>query len=156
MNPNAASLDVSLGMPAVIGSGLPADDERRRAIRSAIGEVARYRTLPAGWNGEGGLPACPKAADFARQLLEQILERPEIRPPFVCPISTGVFLQWQSGDGILYFEIDDESVVWMIQEGDAVLAAGEDPHYDANRACGLVARFHKIDTEPADGITQNA
>ena len=144
MNPNTASLDASLSVPAVIGSGLPADDDRRRAIRSAIGEVARYRSLPAGWNGEGGLPACPKAADFAQQLLEQILERPEIRPPFVCPISTGVFLQWEIGDATLYFEVDEDSVLSVMHRGDAVLESDDDPRFDVDRACGVVVKFHEI------------
>lgn len=139
-----------------VNSAIVGDANRTRAFCQSIADILRFQSLPQDWNGEGGLPACEPAVDFAVEVLESLQNLPDICPPFVCPISTGVFLQWQFGEAILYFEVDDESVVWMIQEGDAVLAVGEYPHYDADRACGLVARFHKIDTEPADGITQNA
>jgi hypothetical protein len=157
MNQNPASLDSSPALPAVLGSGLLGDEDRRRAFRNAIAEVSRYRSLPAGWDGEGGLPACPKAADFSRGLLELLQSAaPGIGVPFVSPISTGVFLQWQSGDATLYFEVDEDSVLWMMQKGNVILASDEDPRFDVDQAYDLVARFHRIDTVPVDGIARGA
>ena len=57
-----------------------------------------YRDLDENWDTYGGLGASERAVQFSVGLLEWLRVLPEISPPRVSPISTGVYLEWRAGD----------------------------------------------------------
>lgn len=126
-----------------VRNALVGDSERERAFRERIREVNDYRSLPKNWDTYGGLPACDAPARFASSLLEEVRWLPEILAPYVCPISTGAYIQWQFGDAKLYFEIDEASVLFVMEESGVVVEDGEDAAFNVRRAVELVQRFHR-------------
>lgn len=126
-----------------VANSLVGDAERERSFRDSICQVLGYRSLPNDWDTYGGLPASDVSVEFARNLLNELRWVPELLAPYVCPISTGVFLEWRFGDARLYFEVEDDSVLFVREEGALVLEDGEDAAFDVRRAVELVHRFHR-------------
>jgi hypothetical protein len=124
---------------------LVGDINRDRAFRLSISRIQDYCNLPEDWDTYGGLPASPEAARFSIDLLNTLRAKPEISAPDVQPISTGVYLEWHSGETTLYFEVDEDSVLFVVRKGDDVVVCGEDPDFQVGRAIELVRRFHQDD-----------
>lgn len=140
--------------PRGIRSVLVGDLERERAFEKSISEIHGYRDLEENWDTYGGFAASEQPAQFSVDLLESLQVRPEILPPRVSPISTGVYIEWRYGDRLLYFEVDEDSVLFVMQEPGRHREDGEDPDFGVNRAAELVKRFHGADDISAEGITQ--
>lgn len=121
------------------------DAEREQSFRQSLSQIATYGSLPPDWDTYGGLPASDVSLEFARNLLNELRWLPELLAPYVCPISTGVYLEWRFGDTRLYFEVEDDSVLFVMEEGDLVLEDGEDATFDVPPAVELVQRFHRSD-----------
>lgn len=124
-------------------NALVGDAGREQSFRECVCQIDGYRLLPHDWDTYGGSPASDASARFATNLLEELRWLPEVFPPSVCPISTGVYLEWRSGHSNLYFEVDEDSVLFIMQEGELVIERGEDTVFDVSRAIGLVKRFHR-------------
>ncbi|MFH1923691.1 MAG: hypothetical protein ABIP48_27845 [Planctomycetota bacterium] len=116
---------------------------REQSFRECVSQVEAYRSLPKDWDTYGGLPASDSSVRFAKNLLEELRWLPEVLSPYVCPISTGVFLEWRSGQSNLYFEIDADSVLFVRREGELVIERGDDPDLNVSRAVEVVRRFHR-------------
>jgi len=136
-------------------SGVTVGDlERERTFEESISSIHGYRDLEENWDTYGGLGASPKPVQFSLGLLEELRVRPEISPPRVSPISTGVYIEWRAGDRLLYFEVDEDSLLFVMQEGGRDREDGEDPDFGIGRAVELVKRWHRVDEMSAEGITQ--
>lgn len=129
---------------------LVGDVHRERAFRESISRIHDYCKLLEDWDTYGGLPASPQAAGFATDLLIQVRGIPEVSAPRVRPISTGVFLDWYSGENTLYFEVDEDSVLFVVRRGDATVECGEDPFFRVEQAIEHVRRFHQDHTATDD------
>jgi hypothetical protein len=134
---------VASRQPAVVGA-LVGDAQRERAFDQAISEIDKYRHLPRNWDTYGGVPTSDRAATFSLNLLQQLKAKIEIAPPRMRPVSGGVFLEWRTGIANLYFEIDEKSVLFCHERGDAVLTSGEDAAFDVRKAKECVEVFHGI------------
>jgi len=119
------------------------DAERDHSFRQSLSQIETYRCLPPDWDTYGGLPASDGSVEFARNLLNELRWVPGLLAPYVCPISTGVYLEWRFSDARLYFEVEDDSVLFVREEGGVVLEDGEDAAFDVRRAVELVHRFHR-------------
>ena len=126
-----------------ISQTLLGDLDRERSFQESISQIKTYRHLALNWDTYGGLPASEQAMRFSTRLLEELQIRAEISPPYVCPISTGVYIEWRSNDTNLYFEVDEDSVLFAAKKGERDLECGEDVLFDVNRAVELVERFHQ-------------
>ncbi len=133
---------------------LVGDMVREHTFEKSISEIHGYRDLEKNWDTYGGLGASQQAVQFSVYLLEELRVRPEISPPRVSPISTGVYLEWRAGERLLYFEVDEDSVLFVMQEGERHREDGEDPDFDVARAVDIVKRLHGEDDMSAEGITQ--
>ncbi len=133
---------------------LVGDLERERTFEKSISEIHGYRDLEKDWDTYGGLGASEQAVQFSVGLLEELRVRPEMSPPRVSPISTGVYLEWRAGDRLLYFEVDEDSVLFVMQEGERHREDGEDPGFEVARALEIVKRLHGVHDMSAEGITQ--
>lgn len=140
--------------PRGISGVLVGDLERERTFEKSISEIHGYRDLEEDWDTYGGFAASEQPAQFSVDLLESLQVRPEILPPRVSPISTGVYIEWRSGDRLLYFEVDEDSVLFVMQEPGRHREDGEDPDFGVSRAAELVKRFHGAEDISAEGITQ--
>ena len=140
--------------PRGISGVLVGDLERERAFEKSLFEIHGYRDLEENWDTYGGFAASEQPAQFSVDLLESLQVRPEILPPRVSPISTGVYIEWRYGDRLLYFEVDEDSVLFVMQEPGRHREAGEDPDFGVSRAAELVRRFHGSDDISAEGVTQ--
>jgi hypothetical protein len=119
------------------------DATREQSFRESLSQIETYRILPQDWDTYGGLPASDVSLAFAGNLLNALRLVPELFAPYVCPISTGVYLEWRLGDARLYFEVEDDSVLFVMEEGDRVVEDGEDTAFDVPHAVELVRRFHR-------------
>ena len=137
-----------------IAGVLVGDRERERAFEDSILEIQSYRDLERNWDTYGGRGASERAVQFSVGLLEEARVRPEISPPRVSPISTGVYLEWRAGDRLLYFEVDEDSLLFVMQGEGRQREDGEDPNFDVARAVEIVKRLHGADEMSAEGITQ--
>ena len=135
---------------------LVGDAERERMFEQCISEIEGYRHLERNWDTYGGVGASEQAIRFSRNVMRSLQTRPEILSPHVCPISTGVYLEWRSGDRLLYFEVDEDSLLFVMREGNRDLEEGEDPDFRVGQAVELVERFHRVDSASAEGITQRS
>jgi len=142
--------------PRGIRSVLVGDLERELAFEKSISDIRDYRDLEENWDTYGGLGVSEQAVQFSVGLLEELRVRPEISPPRVSPISTGVYIEWHAGDRLLYFEVDEDSVLFVMQEGSGRREDGEDPRFDVGRAVEIVKRLHGEDDMSAEGITQHS
>ena len=140
--------------PRCTPSVLVGDLERERAFEKSISEIHGYRDLEKNWDTYGGLGASEQAVQFSVGLLEELRVRPEISPPRVSPISTGVYIEWRAGDRLLYFEVDEDSLLFVMQEGGRHREDGEDRDFDVARAVDIVKRLHGEGGMLAQGITQ--
>ena len=132
------------GLPSPnVLNALVGDARRDEAFRQCIRQIDSYRSLPQDWDTYGGLGASDRSAAFATSLVDRLRWLPEISAPYVCPISTGVYLEWRSAHMNLYFEIDEDSVLFVMHQGDVVVEDGEDAAFDVRRAVELVQRFHR-------------
>jgi len=134
--------------------GLVGDLERERAFEKSISEIHGYRNLEKNWDTYGGLGASEQAVQFSVNLLEELRVRPEISPPRVSPISTGVYIEWRIGDRLLYFEVDEDSLLFVMQQAGRYREDGEDTDFEVARAVDIVKRLHGEDGVLAEGITQ--
>lgn len=130
-------------LPSSLCGGLVGDASREQSFHECILQVEAYRSLPKDWDTYGGLPASDSSVWFSRNLLEELRWLPEVFSPYVCPISTGVFLEWRFGQSNLYFEIDADSVLFVRREGELVIERGDDPEFHVSRAVEVVRRFHR-------------
>lgn len=119
------------------------DAAREQSFRECASQIDSYRFLPQDWDTYGGLPASDAPLAFAANLVEELRWLPEVFPPYVCPISTGVYLEWRSGEANLYFEVDEDSVLFVMEEGGLVIERGEDTTFDVGQAIELVKMFHR-------------
>ena len=140
--------------PRGVSGALVGDRERERTFEESISEIHGYRDLRENWDTYGGIGASDQALQFSVGLLEKLRVRPEISPPRVSPISTGVYLEWRAGDRLLYFEVDEDSLLFVMQEGGRDQEDGEDPDFGIRRAVEVVKRWHGADDMSAEGITQ--
>lgn len=83
-------------------------------------------------------------------LLNQVRGIPEVSAPDVRPISTGVYVEWHSAQSTLYFEVDEDSVLFVMQQGDVTIECGEDPCFQVSQAIDHVRRFHQDDIATVD------
>ena len=144
------------GRPRPALGVLVGDPRHERMFEESVSEIQGYRRLERNWDTYGGVRASEQAIQFSTDTLKALQARPEISPPHVCPISTGVYLEWRSGDRLLFFEVDEDSLLFVMREGDRDLEQGEDPNFGVERAVKLVERFHGVDKTPAEGITQHS
>lgn len=114
------------------------------AVRECIADVEGFRELSDDWDRQGGIAAQEGPVRFAVKLLEKLSSHPEIPAPLVRPISGGVYLEWRSGERLLYFEVDEESVLRYSRSPRGEETA-EDPGFDVERACRAVVDFHEND-----------
>jgi hypothetical protein len=135
---------------------LVGDAQRERVFEETISRVYRYRDLEDNWDTYGGFRASEQAVRFSVGLLKELQVRPEISPPRVCPISTGVYLEWRLGDRLLYFEVDEDSLLFVMQQGARDREDGEDPDFGIGRAVELVKRLHWADDISGEGVTQHS
>ena len=136
--------------PRCASGALVGDSERERAFEESISEIHGYRDFEENWDTYGGIGASEQAVRFAVDLLEELRLWPEISPPRVSPISTGVYLEWRAADRLLYFEVDEDSLFYVMQAG-RHREEGEDSDFDVARAVDIVKRLHG---DLAEGITQ--
>ena len=129
---------------------LAGDAHREKAFRSAISQIQDFCKLSEDWDTYGGQPASPQAAGFVTDLLNQVQGIPEVSAPDVRPISTGVYVEWHSAQSTLYFEVDEDSVLFVMQQGDATVECGEDPDFRVSQAIDHVRRFHQDDIATDD------
>ena len=132
-----ASVRVGLLQPTLVGPAM-----RERHFHDAIRKVAGFVALPKGFDGYGGLPASDRAARYSISLLRALIGRPEIPAPCVAPISTGTYIDWKRGNARLYFEVQDDSVLWVHRIGNGVVESDEDDTFNVSRAEEQVERFH--------------
>ena len=142
-------------VPRCVSGVLVGDAERERIFAETISKVYGYRDLEDNWDTYGGSGASEQAVQFSVDLLKELQVCPEILPPRVSPISTGVYLEWRSGDRLLYFEVDEDSLLFVMQEGRRDREDGEDPGFGVNQAVELVKRLHGADDITAEGVTQH-
>jgi len=140
--------------PRCTPGALVGDLERERTFEDSISRIYGYRDLEKDWDTYGGRGASEQAVRFSVSLLEELRAWPEISPPRVSPISTGVYIEWRAGDRRLYFEVDEDSVLFVVQEGGRDRKDGEDPSFDVAQAVKLVKTLHGADDMSAEGITQ--
>ncbi len=148
--PSQAQWEEPRGIPSV----LVGDQERERAFEKSILEIHGYRDLEENWDTYGGRGASEQPVRFSVRLLEELRLQPEISPPSVSPISTGVYIEWRAGDRLLYFEVDEDSLLFVMEEGERHREDGEDPSFDVARALEIVKRLHGVGDMSAEGITQ--
>jgi hypothetical protein len=110
-----------------------------RRLDELIREAMSYQDLPVDWDTYGGLPASPQAVRFATQLLRSVDAARDPLPEHISPISTGIFLEWTTGDARLAFEVDENSVLYSLRRQDQIVERGEDTAFDVERAAALVA-----------------
>ncbi len=140
--------------PRLASSGLVGDIERERAFEKSTAEIYGYRGLEKNWDTYGGLGASEQAVQFSVGLLQELRMQPEISAPRVSPISTGVYLEWRAGDRLLYFEVDEDSALFVMQEAGCPREDAEDPVFDVARAVEIVKRLHGTGDMSSEGITQ--
>jgi len=130
------------------------DAERARTFEESISAICSYRDLTENWDTYGGVRASEKSIEFSVRLLENLQVQPEMSPPHVSPISTGVYIEWRVGDHLLYFEVDEDSVLFAWEEGGSLQQDGEDPSFDVTRALEIVKRLHGVGDLSNEEITQ--
>ncbi len=135
-------------------SGVVGDVKRERTFEKSISAIYGYRDLEENWDTYGGLLASEQAIQFSVRLLKKLQMQPEISQPRVSPISTGVYIEWRAGDRLLYFEVDEDTVLFVREEGGSHREDGEDPSFDVARAIEVVKRLHGVDDMSAEEITQ--
>lgn len=129
------------------------DVERERAFEKSISAIYGYRDLEENWDTYGGFGASERPIQFSVRLLEKLQMQPEISPPRVSPISTGVYIEWRAGDRLLYFEVDEDSLLFVREEGGRHREDGEDPSFDVARALQIVKRLHGVSDMSDEEIT---
>ncbi len=140
----------SKSSPFGLQQTLVGDAHREKAFLSSISQIQDYCKLSEDWDTYGGQPASPQAAGFAMDLLNQVRGIPEVSAPDVRPISTGVYVEWHSAQSTLYFEVDEDSVLFVMQQGDVTIECGEDPCFQVSQAIDHVRRFHQDDIATVD------
>ena len=125
----------------VVPISLAGDAGREREFHERISNVQDYASLQTNWDTYGGLPASERAIAFSTDLLGKLLRNPDVPPPHVSPISTGVYVAWVFRDMKLYFEADDESVLFVAEKSGHTIVEGEDPCFDTSQAAQLVESF---------------
>jgi len=128
--------DIDGGLPTSVG-----DASREREFRERISTVWDYASLQTNWDTYGGLPASEQAIAFSTGILEKLLRNPDVPPPYVSPISTGVYVAWVFRDMKLYFETDNDSVLFVAERGGHTITEGEDPCFNEAQAAQLVESF---------------
>ena len=128
--------------PLEVTSSLVGTEKRERDLKDRLAEIQRYRKLPDNWDKYGGKAAVDHVVNFAVNLLSVIRVTPEVSAPLVRPISGGVYLEWRSGNSILYFEADEESVLRYSRNtfGEETT---EDFSFDVEKAYRAVVEFHE-------------
>lgn len=141
------SLQTNWGTYGVNPASEPAGDVhnslvgREREFHERISNVRDYASLQTNWDTYGGLPASEPAIAFSTDLLRELLWNPDVPPPHVSPISSGVYVAWVFGETKLYFEADDESVLFVAERSGHTIVEGEDPSFDTSKAARLVKSF---------------
>lgn len=126
-----------------VPESLVGDANREREFRGRISTVQDYASLPTNWDTYGGLPASERPIAFSTDLLGKLLRNPVVPPPYVSPISTGVYVEWAFRDMKLYFEADNESVLFVAERSGHTIKEGEDPYFDvAQAACDVELFFN--------------
>lgn len=121
-------------------STLVGSRKRDLAFRECIDAVRGYQDLPHDWDSYGGMAAADEPVAFAIELLQGLHWLTEIPAPTVRPISSGVYLEWRFGDSLLYFEVDDESVLCFRRDV-FCKETTEDSSFDADKACHTAIEF---------------
>ena len=116
---------------------------RENALQALASQIVGFHYLAPNWDTYGGLPAAVPAIRFSLGLLRELQTRPEISLPYICPIGTGVYIEWRTDAKTLYFEVGEDGVLFTTRVGDRAPEYGEDTLFDVKRAVGLVERFHK-------------
>lgn len=120
---------------ALVGS-----HEREVAFRKCVESLRGFLELAPDWDSYGGTAAAPTPVRFARQLLDELHLIPSIPAPLVQPIDGGVYVEWRSGDSLLYFEADEESVLTYLHSVYGI-ETEEDSAFDVSKAKQAVVRF---------------
>lgn len=127
-----------------IPESLVGDVERERSFKKCIADVEGFRNLTPNWDTYGGLPAKEKPIQFSIGLLQKLQSQVDVSAPHVAPISTGVYIEWRNNDAILYFEVDEDSVLFVMKTLGLTVAEGEDSQFSVAPAVGHVKRFHEL------------
>lgn len=134
---DASSSEVKAGT-AVVGSF-----EREEAFLQRIAQIRDYASLSTNWDTYGGLPVAASTIEFSLDLLTRLQVMPDISAPHVSPISRGVYLEWRFGDSNLYFEIEEDSILYRAQGPTGTLDEGEDRVLDVARAIDVINDYHR-------------
>ncbi|MCH8042638.1 MAG: hypothetical protein IID44_02865 [Planctomycetes bacterium] len=130
--------------PFSLPESLVGDVERERSFTKCIADVKGFRDLPLNWDTYGGLPAKEEPIRFSIELLNCLQSEIDISTPHVAPISSGVYVEWRNNGAILYFEVDEESVLYVMKRHGRTVAEGEDSRFSVAPAIELVERFHTL------------
>jgi len=136
--------DEQLDAEFALGSSLVGGTERELSFQAAIARIREFSRLPANWDTYGGNGGTQQPVDYSVNLLHLIRGLPEVTSPKVCPIDSGVYLEWRNGNSSLYFEVDEDSVLYVMRHGNHVVVRGEDQFYDVFQAERLVSRLFQL------------
>lgn len=136
------------------GSALVGDASRESAFEEIISRIKGYSRLTGGWDSYGGLPPSEQAVRYSTEVLQQVKGIVEIPPPQVNPISTGVFIEWRKDSENLYFEVDEDSVLFVHADKNVVLASDEDTAFDSWKARSLIMEFFLMQEDGGESVVR--
>lgn len=121
---------------------------RENIFKKLIAEIRDYCNLEDNWDTYNGISASERAMQFSVDLLEVIQLKSTIPPPtHIAPISTGVYLEWRIGHNVLYFEVDENSVLFVLRKKKSSSLwynfNDEDSSFDVARAVSIVEKLYK-------------
>ena len=130
--------------PFALPKSLVGDVERERSFTKCIADVKGFRDLPLNWDTYGGLPAKEEPIGFSIKLLQRLQSQVDVSAPHVAPISSGVYVEWRDNDALLYFEVDEDSVLFVMKKHGRTVVEGEDSRFLVAPAIELAERFHAL------------
>lgn len=90
-----------------------------KAVRPVLQEIAVYRDMSIGWDGEAGRPALSWSADAATALIETL--PPEIPDPVPMIAASGeVGIYWMDGEAYAEIGFEPEGTCFMFAEAPGV------------------------------------
>ena len=130
--------------PCTLTPTLVGDLERERSFENSISQIEKFQYLPPNWDTYGGLPAKEEPVRFSIDLLKSLQPLADISAPHVAPISSGVYIEWRNNDSLLYFEVDEDSVLSVMKKLGRTVSEGEDSRFAVKPAVDLAKSFHTL------------
>lgn len=116
---------------------------RENIFKKLISEILDYCNLEDNWDTYNGVGASKQAMQFSVDLLKAIQLQSTMPAPRIAPISTGVYLEWRICHHLLYFEVDENSVLFVLQKRMLSSIVEEDSSFDVAKAASMVKKLYE-------------